>query len=54
MEDVFGRDNLIKYCTINAFKYLWRTEHKNGIEDIKKAKWYLNKAVELIEKEETK
>lgn len=26
----------------NALKYIWRTEHKNGSEDIKKAIWYLN------------
>ena len=26
----------------NALKYIWRNEHKNGAEDIKKAIWYLN------------
>ena len=26
----------------NAIKYIWRSEHKNGAEDIKKAIWYLN------------
>lgn len=26
----------------NAIKYIWRSEHKNGLEDIKKAVWYLN------------
>lgn len=26
----------------NAMKYIWRAEHKNGAEDIKKAIWYLN------------
>ena len=26
----------------NAVKYIWRSEHKNGTEDIKKAMWYLN------------
>lgn len=25
----------------NAVKYLWRFEHKGGLEDLKKAKWYL-------------
>lgn len=29
----------------NAVKYLWRTEMKNGIEDVKKARWYLYDAV---------
>ena len=35
----------------NAIKYLWREENKNGIEDLKKAKWYLDR---LIQEEETK
>lgn len=26
----------------NAIKYLWRYKHKNGIEDLKKAVWYIN------------
>jgi hypothetical protein len=26
----------------NAIKYLWRFQHKNGLEDLKKARWYLN------------
>lgn len=29
----------------NAVKYLWRTDQKNGIEDIEKARWYLFDAV---------
>lgn len=30
----------------NAVKYMWRTDRKNGIEDIKKARWYINDAIE--------
>lgn len=30
-------------CTANAIKYLWRWKGKNGIEDLKKAKWYIDK-----------
>lgn len=26
----------------NIIKYLWRAEDKNGLEDLKKAQWYLN------------
>lgn len=26
----------------NAFKYLWHSAHKGGLEDIKKARWYLD------------
>lgn len=26
----------------NVIKYIWRHNHKNGIEDLKKAKYYLD------------
>lgn len=47
MLDVFGADAVKHFCILNAFKYLWRSEKKNGIEDIRKAVWYLNKYIEL-------
>ena len=30
----------------NVLKYLWRHEYKNGLEDIRKAKWYLDRLEE--------
>lgn len=36
-------------CTANVIKYLWRYESKAGIEDVKKAQWYLNKLIEKLE-----
>ena len=47
MLDVFGADAVKHFCILNAFKYIWRAEKKNGVEDIKKAVWYLNKFIEL-------
>ena len=47
MESAFGADELAVYCKIAAFKYIWRTDLKNGAEDVKKAIWYLNKYIEL-------
>jgi hypothetical protein len=38
-------------CTANAIKYLWRWKKKNGIEDLKKAKWYIEKMILEGEKE---
>ena len=38
---VFGRRAVTDFCIINAFKYMWRYEHKNGLEDLKKAERYL-------------
>lgn len=50
MIETQGVEAVKAFCVCNAFKYLWRHNSKNGDEDIKKASWYLNKAVELMEK----
>lgn len=31
------------FCFYNAFKYVWRYKNKNGKEDLKKAKWYIDR-----------
>lgn len=36
-------------CTANVIKYLWRYESKNGMEDVKKAQWYLNRLINELE-----
>jgi len=36
-------------CTANVIKYVWRWKHKNGVTDLRKAQWYLNKLIELQE-----
>lgn len=36
-------------CTANAVKYLWRWKHKNGLEDLKKARWYLDRLIQNLE-----
>ncbi len=33
----------------NAMKYLWRTDHKNGLEDLKKARWYIDREIQRLE-----
>lgn len=43
MEMVFGSEMVSWYCLVNAFKYMWRWKHKNGIEDLDKASWYLDR-----------
>lgn len=44
----FGSDKVYDFCICNAFKYMWRYKNKNGFEDVKKARWYVDKAKELI------
>ena len=36
-------------CTANAIKYLWRYEEKNGIEDVKKARWQIDRLIRELE-----
>lgn len=49
MRIAFGAEHLYIYCACNAYKYMWRYKSKNGMEDLKKAKWYLDYAQRLIE-----
>jgi len=32
-------------CTANAIKYLWRWQAKNGVEDLEKSLWYIQKMI---------
>lgn len=50
MAETQGVEAVKNFCICNAFKYLWRHGKKNGVEDVKKAAWYLNKFIELEEK----
>lgn len=44
MRLIFGNQMVTDYCIVNAYKYLSRYKYKNGYEDLKKAKWYLDEA----------
>ena len=35
-------------CTGNVIKYMSRWKKKNGLEDLKKARWYLNKLIDIV------
>ena len=37
------------YLQGNIIKYLWRYRYKNGVEDLKKAEWYLKKLIEIVD-----
>lgn len=50
MEETQGTEAVMDFCICNAFKYLYRHNRKNGLEDIKKARWYLDKFIELEER----
>ena len=49
MIETQGVEAVKHFCLCNAFKYLYRHNRKNGLEDIRKAQWYINKYIELEE-----
>lgn len=51
MEEALGTEAVKGFCLCNAFKYIYRCRNKNGLEDIKKADWYLKKLIEIGERE---
>lgn len=51
MEELFGKEQTQDFCLLNAFKYIWRCENKeNKVQDIEKAKWYLQKYLDIEQK----
>ena len=49
MDFIFGYNAVIDFCVCNAWKYIRRWKNKNGVEDLKKAKWYIEKTWELMD-----
>ena len=47
----FTEEQIITICEFNAYKYLYRWRDKNGIEDLKKAIWYLTDIIRYKEKQ---
>lgn len=47
MVENFGKEAVKHFCLLNAFKYVWRSDYKNGIEDVKKAMFYLDYYLKL-------
>lgn len=52
MQAAFGDEAVKDFCLCNAFKYLWRHRNKNGVEDLKKARWYMNRLIREMEVED--
>jgi len=48
----FILDQRLNYLEGNVIKYVSRYKYKNGLEDLKKAQWYLNKIMLELTKEE--
>jgi len=38
----------MSFCLGNAIKYVWRADLKGGLEDLEKAKWYIDREIQRI------
>jgi len=51
MQGVSTLEEFKGYLKLNAIKYLSRYQGKNGVEDLSKAIWYINKLKEVLEED---
>lgn len=49
LESCMGKDAMVYFFWGNAFKYLWRWKFKNGVEDLEKCRFYINKLIDSSE-----
>lgn len=47
--DFLSYDEYVGYLRGNIAKYLHRWRYKNGLEDLKKAQWYLSRLIQEVE-----
>nr|DAO40161.1 MAG TPA: nucelotide kinase [Caudoviricetes sp.] len=47
MLETQGKEATKAFYICNAMKYLYRHKRKNGVEDVEKARWYIDKYLEL-------
>lgn len=49
IEDKLTSEEFEGYCIGNTLKYLSRYRHKGGTDDLKKARWYLDRIIKVKE-----
>lgn len=54
IEDKLTPEQFEGYLIGNVMKYMSRYQKKNGLEDLKKGSWYLNKLINTLEFREMK
>lgn len=54
MEDQLTDEEYRGYVKGQVIKYITRERYKNGLEDLKKAYWYLGRLIAKLEKRKTK
>jgi len=51
MESCLTPEEFCGGCKMNVLKYVSREKYKNGVEDLKKARWYLDRLICYLEKQ---
>lgn len=49
LEAKMSKEQFEGFLMGNVLKYVSRYQHKNGVEDLRKAEWYLMKLIEISE-----
>ena len=49
LENSMPRVHFCGYLRGNILKYMLRYEYKGGIDDLKKAQWYLNRLIKTLD-----
>lgn len=52
LENKFSTEDLVKIYEFNVFKYIYRWRNKNGLQDLKKARWYLDEMIKKLDNPE--
>lgn len=47
-----GLEGIEAVCAANVIKYICRWNNKNGLQDLLKCRWYLNKLIDVKSREE--
>jgi hypothetical protein len=50
--DIIDGMCMTHWCEANILKYIFRYKYKNGMEDLKKCQWYLNRLISIVEKQQ--
>lgn len=48
IEDQLSPEEFRGYIKGQVFKYICRESHKNGLEDLEKARWYLDRLIRSL------
>jgi len=50
LDYIMANEGDFTWCIANVIKYVSRYKRKNGIEDLKKARWYLERQIAEMDK----